>query len=136
MRFYWHFSGPGISLGLMMAILRDLNLFMGSWLYYDPFTQSWNFNWQLLFQLYFDIVYKSTYYFNTMRWIQRITGTEVHQYMVRYHIIIICVNSLRHIHHKSNGKYKWMRVDTIYDLITNVILCYIIHIRSCDICGT
>ena len=51
-------------------------------------------------------------------------------------MITICVNSLRHIHHKSNGKYKWMRVDTIYDLIKNVPLLRILRISNGDICGT
>ena len=31
-------------------------------------------------------------------------------------------------------KYMWVQIDTIYDLITNVILCHICHIRNGNIC--
>ena len=50
-------------------------------------------------------------------------------------MITICVNYLRHIHHISNDKYTWMQLDTIYDLITNVPLFHIPHIKNGDICG-
>ena len=33
----------------------------------------------------------------------------------------------------KDDKYKWMGVDTIYDLISNVHLCHIQHIRNGDI---
>ena len=50
-------------------------------------------------------------------------------------MITICVNSLFHISNTRNGKYEWMQVDTIYNIITNVPLFHILHIRNSDICG-
>ena len=51
-------------------------------------------------------------------------------------MVIICVNSLRHIHHIWNEKYKWMRLDNIYHLIMNVPLFCILNTSNGDICGT
>ena len=33
-------------------------------------------------------------------------------------------------------KYTWVQIDTKYDLIKNVLLCHIRHIRNGDICRT
>ena len=42
----------------------------------------------------------------------------------------ICVNSIYHIRHIMNDKYKWMQVYTIYDIMMNFLLCRILHIRN------
>ena len=49
---------------------------------------------------------------------------------------IICVNYICQIRHIRNDKYKWIQVDTIYDIIMNIPLCHILHISNGDICGT
>ena len=49
---------------------------------------------------------------------------------------IICVNYICQIRHIRNDKYKWIQVDTIYNLLAIIILLHILHIRSSDICGT
>ena len=48
----------------------------------------------------------------------------------------MCVNYLCHIRNIMNVKYKWMRVDTIYNIISNILLFHILHIRRGDIYGT
>ena len=45
------------------------------------------------------------------------------------------VKNLRHIRHIRSEKYKRMREDMKYNIITNVPSLNIIHIRNWDICG-
>ena len=56
------------------------------------------------------------------------TGWEQQSY-----IITICVKFLCHVFRIKNGKYKWMQVDNIYDLISNVHFCHIHHKRGGNI---
>ena len=50
-------------------------------------------------------------------------------------MINICANYLRYIICICNEKYKWVQVDNIYDIITNVRLFHMLHIKNGDICG-
>ena len=48
----------------------------------------------------------------------------------------ICVTIyMPHTSYKE-WKYMWMWLDTIYDIIKNVLLCHIFHVRNGDIYGT